>query len=91
MSSQVSVSGNCVKVVQSYVCGFYAYVHVWEPTVGEVLTLKREPTNNKDRLAVAITKDECYWPYSFHSGTISVLFSYESSEQRGNCHNRKEG
>ncbi len=58
MSSQASVSGNCVKEVQSYVRGLHVYVHVWEPTVGEVLTLKREPTNNKDRLAVAITNDD---------------------------------
>ena len=35
---------------------YHDYKNIWQPTVGEVLVLKREPANDKDSLAVRIKK-----------------------------------
>ena len=54
--------------------GLHAYLDIWQPTIGEVLTLRREPTNDKDRLAVAIIKNGTvvgHMPY-----TLAPLVSY---------------
>ena len=40
----------CVRV-------YHVYHRLWTATVGENLTCTREPTNESDRYAVAITKD----------------------------------
>ena len=37
-----------------YVRGHHIYKNVWEPTEGEVLQLRREPSNPKDWFAVAV-------------------------------------
>ena len=39
---------------QSCVRGFHVYSVVWNPTIGEVLSCRREPTNVTDRYAVAV-------------------------------------
>ena len=36
---------------------FHEYKDIWLPSVGEILDLKREPTNTKEVLAVCIQKD----------------------------------
>ena len=38
--------------VQSYVRGYHAYQDIWDPFIGEVLPLEREPNNSEDRFAV---------------------------------------
>lgn len=45
--------------VPSYVRGFHAYQDVWNPHVGEVLPLEREPENPEDKFAVAIRRRGC--------------------------------
>ena len=40
--------------VSSYVRGYHIYKNVWEPTEGEVLELRGEPSNPKDRFAIAV-------------------------------------
>ena len=42
--------------VQSYVRGYHAHKDVWNPRIGEVLPLEREPNNSEDRFAVAIKR-----------------------------------
>ncbi len=38
--------------------GFHEYRQSWQPVVGENLILKNEPTNEKDRLAVFVKKEQ---------------------------------
>ena len=38
--------------------GYHVYRHIWSAAVGEVLSCEREPTNSRDRYAVAVKKDE---------------------------------
>ena len=38
--------------------GYHVYRHIWSAAVGEVLFCEREPTNSRDRYAVAVKKDE---------------------------------
>ena len=74
MASQAPVTGNSVTEVQSFVRGLHAYLELWEPVVGDILTLRREPTNDKDRLAVAVVKNDAavgHMPY-----TLAPLISY---------------
>ena len=39
---------------RSCVRGFHVYSAVWNPTIGEVLPCRREPTNVTDRYAAAV-------------------------------------
>ena len=41
----------------SYIRGYHVYQVVWTPVVGEMLLLKREPTNAMDVSAVAVCKE----------------------------------
>ena len=40
--------------VHSYVRGYHAYKDNWTPAVDELLLVRREPSNLKDRPAVAV-------------------------------------
>jgi len=42
--------------IESFVRGYYAYMTVWEPRIGEVLVLQGEPHNPEDQLAVLVVK-----------------------------------
>ena len=49
--------------METYECsccvrGYHVYQHIWSAAVVEVLSCEREPTNSRDRYAVAIKKDE---------------------------------
>ena len=58
MASQpVSVSASYILEIDSFVRGYHAYQDIWQPTVGDILPLRREPSNNKDSLAVSIIKN----------------------------------
>ena len=37
--------------------GYHIYQRVWDAAIGENLICRREPTNERDRYAVAVTKD----------------------------------
>ena len=57
MASQpIASSGINSFSFNSFVRGYHAYVEEWEPWVGEVLPLEREPTNPEDRRAVAVKR-----------------------------------
>ena len=59
MASQ-AVSGSGLEVfdIHSYIRGYLAYIGLWTPTIGEVLLVKPEPTNEKDSNAVAVLKED---------------------------------
>ena len=57
MASQpVASAEQSVTEIESFVRGYHEYKDIWQPRIGEVLVLKREPTNDKDRLAVSIER-----------------------------------
>ena len=53
MASQVE--GNDFYEVRSFIRGYHAYKDIWIPRIGVVLLLKREPENEVDKNAVAVT------------------------------------
>ena len=40
----------------SFVRGYHSYMDVWEPQLGEVLVLEREPQNVADKFAVSVVR-----------------------------------
>ena len=74
MVSQPAASFDSVEF-NSFIRGYHAYKHIWEPYVGETLLLKREPTNVKDCSAVAVMKETevvGHIPYNI-SSTSSIF------------------
>ena len=49
-------SGGAAFEIQSFVRGYHSYMNVWEPRVGEVLALEREPHNVADQLAISVVR-----------------------------------
>ena len=58
VSQDVSGSGQDVLEICSYVRGYHEYSDLWTPTIGQVLRVKPEPTNEKDWNAVAVFKED---------------------------------
>ena len=57
MASQpVASAGIICYSFDSFIRGYHAYMERWDPWIGEVLPLEREPTNPEDKYAVAIKK-----------------------------------
>ena len=57
MASQVVLTGSqdvAVLEFLSFIRGYHAYQTIWDPSLGDILRLEREPTNCKDRFAVAV-------------------------------------
>ena len=74
MASQpVAADTSCVEI-ELFIRGYHAYQDVWEPSVGEVLLLQREPTNFKDSQAVAIMKSTLIVGHV--PASLSALFSH---------------
>lgn len=48
---------HCLEI-QSFARGYHAYMDIWTPVVGQTLLLRREPTNPKDKNAVALYEDD---------------------------------
>ena len=44
--------------INSYVRGYQAYMDTWTPVLGQALILKREPSNYKNKHAVAVLYDD---------------------------------
>ena len=44
--------------INSYIRGYHAYMESWTPVLNEELLLKREPTNDKDKNAIAVLNEE---------------------------------
>ena len=38
----------------SFIRGFHVYKTIWNPAIGDVLTLEKGPTNEEDKFAVAV-------------------------------------
>ena len=59
MASQV-VGANSLELLEihSYVRGYHAYMDVWNPVQGLTLLLKRKPTNDRDKNAVAVLLED---------------------------------
>ena len=61
------------------VCGFHVYKNVWEPTIGEVLSCKRDIGNTHNMFAVAIKNSSKVVGYvpRFLSSICSIFILYE--------------
>ena len=60
--------------VQSYVRGYHAYQDIWDPFIGEVLPLEREPNNSEDRFAVAIKRSDVVGHLPFNLTPVVSAF-----------------
>ena len=72
MASQPA-SNSKVFEFTSFVRGLHAYKDIWDPRIGEVLALKREPENSTDKWAVAVVRSDLvvgHVPYEI-AATIS--------------------
>ena len=47
-----------MRYIPTYVREYHAYIGLCTPTIGEVLLVKPEPTNEKDSNAVAVLKED---------------------------------
>ena len=68
---------------QSVIRGHHIYKHIWQPLVGEMLTLEREEGNNHDKFAVSLLKNatvighvpeefsRVFWHFLSHKGIIT--------------------
>ena len=54
MPSQPAPGPLAVAEINSFIRGFHEYKDVWQPVVGK---MRKEPTNEKDRLAVCVQKE----------------------------------
>ena len=95
MASQPAANFDSAEF-NSFIRGYHAYKDIWEPFIGETLLLKREPTNVKDRSAVAVMETEVvgHVPYNI-SFAISMFLQRDCNkgfaEVTGNCVNRGAG
>ena len=96
MASQPAASFDSVEF-NSFIRGYHTYKDIWEPFVGETLLLKREPTDVKDRSAVAVMKETevvGHVPCNM-SSTLSMFLQQDCNkgftEVTGNCVNRGAG
>ena len=79
--------------MESVIRGHHIYKRIWQPILGEQLTLEREDGNSSDRHAVSVMKDSiivghvprelsrAYWYFIRHGGTM--LCEVTGSRQRG--------
>ena len=56
-----------VLEIPSYIRGYHAYVSMWTPVLGQTLLVKREPTNSKDKNAVAVYLEDVVVGHVPHS------------------------
>ena len=96
MASQPAASFDSVEF-NSFIRGYHVYKDIWEPFVGETLLLKREPTNVRDRSAVAVMQETevvGHVPYNI-SSALSMFLRRDCNkgfaEVTGNCVNRGAG
>ena len=55
--SRTSGDLHCLEI-QSFVRGYHAYMDSWTPVIGQTLLVNREPTNPKDKNAMALYEDD---------------------------------
>ena len=63
--------------IASFIRGYHAYKELWDPNVGQVLKLRKEPDNSHDRRAVAVVNAADtvmgHVPYSLSPYTLTLL------------------
>ena len=78
MASQVACGNEPLEVFEfkSFIRGYHAYQDLWSPQLGDMLSIKREPTNLEDKFAVAVKLEDwqCYWQRTFVNFPVQVLF-----------------
>ena len=82
MASQIPGSSLSVTEIQSYFRGYHAYVDIWTPLIGEMLLLRREPNNPKDKSAVVVVNDGevvGHVPYNM-SNTVSQILKRDCNK-----------
>ena len=86
----------CLEI-PSFARGYHAYMDRWTQVIGQTLLVKREPTNPKDRNAVALYEDDCvvgHVPYNL-APYLSRLLARDTNkafaEVTGEKVNRKAG
>ena len=57
MASQPPQNDLSLAEFNSFIRGYHVYKDIWTPAVGEMLLLKREPTNAVDYCAVGVYKE----------------------------------
>ena len=88
MASQPPTESTVFEI-DSYVRGYHAYMDVWQPQVGEVLTLQREPHNPQDQQAVSVVRSGLtvgHVPYNLAPSLSNFLkraFNKETAEITG--------
>ena len=90
MASQViggAVSQLQVLEIYSFLRGYYAYMEIWTPVVGEILVLKIAPTNRHYIHAVAIYKMLKLRPCSSQASSKNVSIFYE--REQSVCRNHR--
>ena len=70
------------KYFGQHLCGHHIYKQIWQPLVGEILTLEQEEGDNYDKFAVSLLKHATVivmflksihgvWYFLRHGGTIT--------------------
>lgn len=79
--------------IQSYIKGYHEYQLVWDPEIGEILGGEREPSNVKDKFAVAIMKNGVVVGHlkKGQSGWFAKTISYFLKAAESNSCNVKIG
>ena len=67
--------------IQSFARGYHAYMDIWTPVIGQTLLLKREPTNPKDKNAVALYEDDYNRTRTVQLGTVPLEISGKRRKQ----------
>ena len=76
MASHNPESPLSVAEIQSYIRGNHAYIDVWNPSLGDILLLRREPDNPEDRFAVVVINDGevvGHIPYNISNAVSQLL------------------
>ena len=60
MASEIPTADGDLETFEfsSYIRGYHVYKEVWMPAMEEMLLLRREPTNETDRNAVAVLNED---------------------------------
>ncbi len=83
--------------IESFVRGYHAYKDQWDPSIGEVLPLERDPSNPKGRHAVAVKRNSTtvgHIPFNYAPVVSAFLLRSSNkgmAEVTGNKVNRGAG
>ena len=75
MASQIPADNCDCYEVPSFIRGYHAYQDLWNPSVGQVLRLRKEPDNSHDSQAVDVVKS-CNTVVGHVPYNLAPLFSH---------------